>query len=309
MASPPANRDRFIDLLLNRRTLPVFLMFFFWGFGTGGLWLVRPLYAFSLTDSFLLVALVSAISAAPRTLTAAIAGYLTDRFGRKPFIIVGAAIHIVALTGQYFSGSYWPFFMLEILGGVGISTWMTASNALMADETHIASRGRVVALRQTSSRIRLLAGPGDGGAGGGDHYAADGIPVHRGVQGGGDRRGGALGSGNRTHGRRAAGRSLAGEGAAGIDLSMFGSRAFFALAVGTFAVSLVTGGTGVFRTFFPVQGTVAAGLDELQVGNLIAASGILALVAAIPGGDGERPVRTQAHAHRRHRRHEPSPCG
>ena len=282
MASSPP-RDRFIDLLLNRRTLPVFLMFFFWGFGTGGLWLVRPLYAFALTDSFLLVALVSAISAAPRALTAAAAGYLTDRFGRKPFIILGAAIHIVALTGQYFSGSYWPFFALEILGGAGISIWMTASNALMADETEVASRGRVVALRQTSSRIGLLVGPVMAGLVASTitlptvflFIAACKVAVIvvtvfwiR-----------------ESHTRAARSRPQHAEGVRRrIDLSIFGTRAFFALAVGTFAVSLVVGGTGVFRTFFPVQGTAAAGLDELQVGNLIAASGILALVAAIPAG-------------------------
>ena len=281
MASPPT-RDRLIDLL-NPRTLPVFLMFFFWGFGTGGLWLVRPLYAFALTDSFLLVALVSAISAAPRTFTAAIAGYLTDRFGRKPFIILGATIHIVALTGQYFSVSYWPFFTLEILGGVGISVWMTASNALMADETEVASRGRAIALRQTSSRIGLLVGPVMAGLVASTitlptvflFIAACKVAVI--VV--------AVFWIRESHAREARRRPQpAGGGRRRIDLSMFGPRAFFALAVGTFAVSLVTGGTGVFRTFFPVQGTAAAGLDELQVGNLIAASGILALVAAIPAG-------------------------
>ena len=39
--------------------LPVFLMFFFWGFGTGGLWFVRPLFAFETGGTFLLVALMS----------------------------------------------------------------------------------------------------------------------------------------------------------------------------------------------------------------------------------------------------------
>ena len=68
--------------LLNPRTLPVFLMFFFWGFGTGGLWLVRPLFAYSVSDSFLLVALASSVSAAPRTFVGALTGYLTDKFGR-----------------------------------------------------------------------------------------------------------------------------------------------------------------------------------------------------------------------------------
>ena len=69
-----------------------------------------------------------------------------------------------------------------------------------------------------------------------------------------------------------------------MNLAMFRSRAFLALAIGTFSVSLVTGGTGVFRTFFPVQGANAAGLNEAQVGNLIAISAILALAGAIPAG-------------------------
>ena len=284
--SSPTQPNRLIDLL-NPRTLPVFLMFFFWGFGTGGLWLVRPLFAYELTESFLAVAVVSAVSAAPRTVVAAAAGYLTDRYGRKPFIVLGAVIHIVALVGQFLSGAYLEFFLLEMLAGVGISTWMTASNALMADETEIASRGRAVALRQTSSRIGLLVGPVMAGL----VAATVSLPAvflyiaackaavivvtviwikesHTAETRSAQRAQRAERSGPR---RR-------------IDLSVFRTRAFLALAIGTFAVSGVVGGTGVFRTFFPVQGTAAAGLDELQVGNLIAVSGILALVAAIPAG-------------------------
>ncbi len=279
--SSPAPRARFVDLL-NPRTLPVFLMFFFWGFGTGGLWLVRPLFAYSVSDSFLLVALVSAVSAAPRTFVGAITGYLTDRFGRKPFIILGAAIHITSLTGQFFSESYWPFFLLEILGGTGIAVWMVSSNALMADETEIASRGRAIALRQTSSRIGLLIGPGAAGLVAATvslsavflfiaaMKAAVIVVTVIWIR--------------ESHSRTARAKPPAERKGRRIDLSMFRSRAFLALAIGTFSVSLVVGGTGVFRTFFPVQGTIAAGLDELQVGNLIAVSGILALVAAIPAG-------------------------
>ena len=42
--------------LFTPRTMPIFMMFFFWGFGTGGLWLARPLVAYDLSESFLLVA-------------------------------------------------------------------------------------------------------------------------------------------------------------------------------------------------------------------------------------------------------------
>lgn len=275
--------------LLNPRTLPVFLMFFFWGFGTGGLWLVRPLFAYSVSDSFLLVALASSVSAAPRTFVGALTGYLTDKFGRKPFIILGAAIHITSLTGQFFSDTYLPFFLLEILGGTGIAVWLTSSNALLADETEIASRGRAVALRQTSSRIGLLAGPAVAGIVAtvislpsvflfiAINKVAVIIVTVWWIRESHTKRNTPAGSGETITKRKR-------KWIPNLDLNMFRNRAFLALAIGTFAVSMVVGGTGVFRTFFPVQGTDVAGLDEIQVGNLIAISGILALFAAIPSG-------------------------
>ena len=278
-----SSSERFIDLF-TPRTLPIFLMFFFWGFGTGGLWLVRPLFAYSLSESFLLVALVSAISAAPRTFTGPLTGYLTDRFGRKWFIILGAVIHITALIGQFFSTAFLPYLFLEMLAGLGIGTWMTASNALMADYTEVATRGRAVALRQTSSRAGTLMGPAIAGfvAVAGDlrtvflFIAACKMAVIIVT---------LLWVRDSRKVSRPASKPTPGGGIRQrLNLAMFRSRAFFALVIATFSVSLVAGGTGVFRTFFPVQGANAAGLDEAQVGVLIAVSGILALGAAIPAG-------------------------
>ncbi len=278
-----SSTERFRDLL-TPRTLPVFLMFFFWGFGTGGLWLVRPLFAYSLSESFLLVALVSAVSAAPRTFTGPLTGYLTDRFGRKWFIILGAVIHIAALIGQFFSTAYLPYFFLEMLGGAGIAVWMTASNALMADYTEVATRGRSVALRQTSSRAGVLIGPAVAGS---LAYAVDLRSVFLFIAA--CKFAVIVVALLWIRESRAATRSTPRPVRSGgvwqrMNLAMFRSRAFLALAIGTFSVSLVTGGTGVFRTFFPVQGANAAGLNEAQVGNLIAISAILALVGAIPAG-------------------------
>ncbi len=280
---PSSSSERFRDLL-TPRTLPVFLMFFFWGFGTGGLWLVRPLFAYELSESFLLVALVSAVSAAPRTFTGPLTGYLTDRFGRKWFIILGAVIHISALIGQFLSTTYVSFFLMELLAGLGIGTWMTASNALMADYTEVATRGRAVALRQVSSRTGTLIGPAIAGV---IAFSTDLRAVFLFIAACKvaviivtllwvrDSRRAARPAPERTPSVGIRQR---------LNLAMFWSRAFFALVIATFSVNLVAGGTGIFRTFFPVQGANAAGLDEARVGILIAVSGILALGAAIPAG-------------------------
>ena len=280
---PSSSSERFRDLF-TPRTLPIFLMFFFWGFGTGGLWLVRPLFAYQLSESFLLVALVSAVSAAPRSFTGPLTGYLTDRFGRKWFVILGAVIHIAALIGQFSSTAYLQYFLFELLAGLGIGTWMTASNALMADYTEVATRGRAVALRQVSSRTGTLIGPAIAGV---IAFSTDLRVVFLFIAAckvaviivtllwvrDSRRNRGPVG---RPTGEESIWRRL--------DLAMFRSRAFLALVIATFSVNLVAGGTGVFRTFFPVQGANAAGLDEARVGILITASGILALAAAIPAG-------------------------
>ena len=138
MAGAPSGSLR---QMVRPELLPVFLMYFFWGFGTGGLWLVRPLFAFETGGTFLLVAVISAVSAMPRLITGPVTGYLTDRFGRKPFVLIGSVLHIIAMVGDFYVDTYVPFLLLEILGGIGISVWMTSASVLMADSTRVETRG------------------------------------------------------------------------------------------------------------------------------------------------------------------------
>lgn len=270
---------------LGPRMLPVFLMFFFWGFGTGGLWLARPLVAYEVGGSFLLVALVSAASAAPRVIAGPAAGYLADRFGRRPFIVLGAVLHIVALIGQFSSESYLAFILLEGVGGTGIAVWMTSSSALLADATEVETRGRVVALRSTASRSGMLAGPVVGG------IVASVLTLRHVflfialtklvviVV--------TLLLIRETRRRREPSEPRAGLPrwrVPRVDLSMYRTRAFLALSIGAMTVGGVLGGTGAFRTLFPVQAAAGAGLGEAGIGNLIAIAGLMALVASLPAG-------------------------
>jgi len=273
--------------VLSRKTLPVFSIFFFWAMGTGALWLVRPLFAYQIGGSFFLVALISATSVAPRVIIGPITGYLTDRFGRRNFVIAGAAFHIIALVAEFFVQQYWQFLLLELIAGTGIAMFTTSANVLMADATRTGTRGRAIAARQVSNRIGTLTGPVCAGVIAGtlglryvflfiafakflvivvalllirERRDSGTTPLEQETQG------------DKTLTARVSGGSL------------FRTRAFVTLAIGTVALGLVNGGTGVFRTLFPPQAGLIAGIDEVQIGNLIAIAGIFGLIGSIPAG-------------------------
>ena len=106
-----------------------------------------------------MVALISSASAMPRLVIGPVTGYLTDRFGRSPVVVLGALLHIAALTGEFFVQEYWQFLLFEVVAGTGIAVYMTSANVLMADATRTGTRGRAVAARQVSNRIGNFAGP------------------------------------------------------------------------------------------------------------------------------------------------------
>jgi MFS family permease len=271
--------------LLSLAALPVFSVFFLWGFGTGALWMVRPLYAYSFGGSIFLVGLVSAFSAAPRMFGAPLAGALTDRIGRRPVVAAGAILHGGALAAQAYTTSYPPFLALELISGFGVAVWVTGSSVLLADFTRVANRGRGVALRNTSMRIGILAGPAAGGlvadlfdlASVFLFIAATKVVIVAIVI--------LLIKETRSRFHNQVGPEPAPQQKTRLlpDLSVFRTKDFLALGMITLALGLVTQGPGAFRTFFPVQAAVA-GLSLTDVGNLISASGLAAMLVALPVG-------------------------
>ena len=300
---------------VSRLAAPIAVIFFMWGFGTGALWVARPLFVDSLGGALFQIGLVSSLSALPRLVSGPVTGLLSDRWGRRPMLMLGALAHGAILVAQFFSESYVQFALLEFLAGVGIAFWTVSSGILIADLTKIANRGRGVGLRDTAMRLGMLGGPLVGGLIAAQFelrwvfifIASTKIPAVLVVlfiipetRPSGERPAPSFRRRRESHipplptrGEDAA--NAAGEGtgdertataraAPGIPWGMFRSKAFGALALAAFSFGMIGLGPGVFRTYYPIHAQDTLLLSPDVIGNLVAAGGVLTMLSAMPTG-------------------------
>ena len=267
--------------MFSARTLPIYAAFLVWGTGTGAQNLARPLFAFELEGSIFLVTVLLASSAIARLVASPITGFMTDRWGRRPLLIMGAGIRGATGILSFFAGSYMEFFVLEFIGGVGIAMWNTSANILIADVTEPHIRGRVVAMRGMSMRAGQVTGPLLGALIAA-FFDIRTIFLVNGVAkfltlfmalylikesrtedaAGAPQRQGLL-------------RSLA-------TIRPFLGRAFFLVILATFAVSMM--GQGVFSGLLPIYAQELANLNEASIGTLIGLGGLISVFVAFPSG-------------------------
>ena len=259
---------------------PIFFSFFTWGFGTGAQNLGRPLFALAVTGNVFLVGVLLAANAVPRAFTGPITGFLTDRLGRKPMVLMGPIVRGATNIGQYFADDYLTFFVLEIIGQVGVAIWATSSNVLLSDVTTVESRGRVLALRSMATRLGFVAGPALGGVLAAT-YGLESVFLLNGlskivivVV--------VLTMVKETRPEELAAPGAAGRQGAQLSLEPFRNRTFAVVAMATavFAMS----NAGIAQTLLPVHAVDAVNLDEAVVGFLISLSSALAFLWAFPNG-------------------------
>ncbi len=270
--------------VVNANSAPIFFSFFTWGFGTGAQNLGRPLFALAATGNVFLVGVLIAANALPRLVSGPLTGYLTDRLGRKPLVMLGPAIRGVSNVGQFFATDYATFFALEMVGQFGVAMWNTSANVLLSDVTTSQNRGKVLAVRHMSMRMGFVAGPLLGGVmavtfGLQSVFLLNGLSkiiillvaffLVR------ETRPTQASAPAPAEGKRA-------RSAPRFSLAPFRDPSFLALSVATAALSMTQAGT--MQAVLPVHAKDALDVSSASLGFLISLAAALAFALALPNG-------------------------
>lgn len=88
---------------------------------------------------------------------AIVAGFLSDKYGRKQPLIIAAALFIISAWGSGIAEDFVPFIIYRIIGGVGIGIASTLSPLYIAEISPAHLRGRFVSINQLTIVIGILA--------------------------------------------------------------------------------------------------------------------------------------------------------
>ncbi len=136
--------------------------FFFFGFQA--LFSTLPLYVEHLGGTPTDNGLVTFVFAATAVLSRTYLGRLTDRWGRKPLMLIGAAIFALAPLGYAASHSVLLVLIARAFQGLGIAAFTTAYQALIVDLSPPDRRGQSLGLSGNAVALALVLGPLSGDA-------------------------------------------------------------------------------------------------------------------------------------------------
>ncbi|MEX0600764.1 MAG: sugar porter family MFS transporter, partial [Rhodothermales bacterium] len=85
-----------------------------------------------------------------------VAGYLSDRFGRKRVLLLAAALFSVSAIGCALSGSQFSLIVFRLVGGLGVGVASMLSPLYISEISPANIRGRLVALYQLAITVGIL---------------------------------------------------------------------------------------------------------------------------------------------------------
>ncbi len=87
---------------------------------------------------------------------AGVAGFLADRFGRKPGLLLAAALFLISAIGSAIPESFTVFIIFRIVGGVGVGVASMLAPMYIAEIAPAHLRGRLVSLNQLAIVFGIL---------------------------------------------------------------------------------------------------------------------------------------------------------
>jgi DHA1 family multidrug resistance protein-like MFS transporter len=94
-------------------------------------------------------------------------GNLSDRYGRKPILLLGALGNALTNVGFGFSTNLWTLYLFRALGGVLSSATLPTAMAFIGDRTEEDERGGGMGIVGAAMGVGMVLGPGIGGLLGG----------------------------------------------------------------------------------------------------------------------------------------------
>jgi len=143
--------------------LSLYVPSFFIQLGWGLVTPIMPLYARSFGIPYALVAMVTTANAIGRLCSDIPLGTIADRKGRRPLTIIGPLLVVVSAIFSGLAQSFYELLAYRVLTGIGMSMWMIARQAMIADSVDPSIRGRVISTFQGVNMLGSAAGPAVGG--------------------------------------------------------------------------------------------------------------------------------------------------
>ncbi|MEW6192856.1 MAG: MFS transporter [Bacillota bacterium] len=124
---------------------------------------VLPQYARDFGVSIAAVGLVIATNSCMRMLVGFPAGVLTDRWGRRPFVIAGMLITAAGALVAWSATAVESLFVGQALIGIGAAFYATAALSMVVDMADATNRGKATGLYMMGFHLGAVFGPGIGG--------------------------------------------------------------------------------------------------------------------------------------------------
>lgn len=124
---------------------------------------IMPFYVEKFSAGGSELGMMMAIFSIGQFLFSPIWGDLSDRFGRKPILIIGAVGNALSMLMFGLSSSLWMLFASRALAGILSSATMPTAMAFISDSTTARERGGGMGIIGAAMGVGMVLGPGIGG--------------------------------------------------------------------------------------------------------------------------------------------------